>query len=119
MGMTSVKMKVMSSSDPKRSYQGEFLVDSGAHFTVLPKAVWEGLGLRSEGEQEFGLAEGKVITRKIGNALVEFRGETRATPVVLGNKDDSPLLGIITLEALGLGLDPFKRELYKAKLMLA
>ena len=65
------------------------------------------------------MADGTVIKRKIGNALIEFRGETRATPVVLGDKNDSALLGVITLEALGLGLDPFKRKLYKAKLMLA
>lgn len=112
-------MKIKSTSNSEKTYTGEFLVDSGAHFTVLPKVVWEKLGIVPKGEQEFGLADGTIIKRQIGNALVEFRGEERATPVVLGDKGDSPLLGVITLEALGLGLDPFKRQLYKAKLMLA
>lgn len=112
-------MKVKSPKNPKKVYEGEFLVDSGAHFTVLPKKVWQSLNLSIAGKQEFGLADGTIITRNVGNALVEYQGNERATTVVLGDKDDSPLLGVITLEALGLGLDPFKRQLYKAKLMLA
>ena len=35
----------------------------------------------------------------------------RDTPVVLGEKEDENLLGIVTLEIFGLILDPFKREL--------
>ena len=36
----------------------------------------------------------------------------------LGEPGDEPLLGVITLENLGLVLDPFKRELRPMKLRL-
>ena len=40
-------------------------------------------------------------------------------PVILGEPKDEALLGSLTLEALGLVLNPFTRELMPAKLMLA
>jgi hypothetical protein len=39
--------------------------------------------------------------------------------VIFGEETDEPLLGATTLESLGLMLDPFKRELYPMRMMLA
>lgn len=88
------------------------LVDSGATYTVLTRNVWEELGLKPLGEMEFILADGTVIKRFISETILELPnyGE-RHTPVVLGEKEDENLLGIVTLEIFGLILDPFKREL--------
>jgi hypothetical protein len=38
--------------------------------------------------------------------------------VILGEPGDEPLLGVITLEVLGLVLDPFKRTLQAMHLRL-
>ena len=88
------------------------LVDSGATYTVLTRNVWEELGLKPLGEMEFILADGTVIKRFTSETILELPnyGE-RHTPVVLGEKEDENLLGIVTLEIFGLILDPFKREL--------
>lgn len=118
MGTTNVTLIVKNPSNPKKSIVDEFLVDSGAVFTVLPQKIVEKLGLKPNFEQEFTLADGKLVKRKVGSALVEFQGRETASPVVLGKTNDSKLLGALTLEALGLALDPFQRKLYKAKLML-
>jgi hypothetical protein len=40
------------------------------------------------------------------------------TPVVLGHPGDEPLLGVVTLEELGLVLNPFNRRLQPMRLML-
>ncbi len=119
MGMTTVTLKVKSLKDSKKVHEGEFLVDSGAHFTVLPERVWKELGLKAEKEQAFSLADGKIVSRKLGSAFIEYAGDRIASPVVLGEKHDTPLLGVLTLEAMGLMLDPFKRTIYKSKLFLA
>ena len=76
------------------------------------------LGIKPQGTEDFSLADGKIISRKIGNALYEYKGIERAAPVLFGEKDDNLLLGIFTLEALGLSLDPLKRNLYKATLRM-
>jgi len=74
--------------------------------------VLEELGLKTLGEMEFILADGTVIKRFTSETILELPnyGE-RHTPVVLGEKEDENLLGIVTLEIFGLILDPFKREL--------
>jgi hypothetical protein len=38
--------------------------------------------------------------------------------VVLGHPGDEPLLGVVTLEELGLVLNPFNRRLQPMRLML-
>lgn len=39
--------------------------------------------------------------------------------MIFGRRGDSNLLGVITLEALGLRLDPLKRQLRPLELMIA
>lgn len=118
MGLTKVKLEITNPSAPKRKIVEEFLVDSGAFYTVLPKNLVDKLGLRPSFEQEFTLADGTTIKRPIGSAYVTFQGRKIASPVVLGKKNDSALMGILSLEALGLVLDPFERKLHPAKLVL-
>ncbi len=40
------------------------------------------------------------------------------TPVVLGEADDEAVLGVVTLEILGLVFDPFKRILKPMRMLL-
>ena len=119
MGITSTKLVLKNPANLAKSVQGDFLVDSGAHYTVVPKRMVTKLNLKASYVQEFSLADGKIIRRSIGSAFVSLEGKEFAVPVVLGEQNDSALLGVTTLEAFGLMLDPFKRTLYHSKLMLA
>ena len=118
MDVTQVSLKIKNPANPSKSFEGSFLVDSGATYTVVPKEILKKLGIKEEGKEQFVLADGKIISRKVGNALYEYQGTQRAAPVLFGEKGDSLLLGIFTLEALGLSLDPLKRQLYKATLRM-
>ena len=118
MGLTKVILEITNLEDKSKTIKGEFLVDSGSFFTVLPKRMVEKLNLKPDYKQQFSLADGTNITRQVGNAYITFEGRRTASPVVLGRIDDNPLMGVLTLEALGLILDPFKRELHPAKLIL-
>ena len=51
--------------------------------------------------------------------LIRFDGNEGHTPVVLGEKGDEALLGVVTLENLGLVLNPFDRTLRPMRMMLA
>ena len=111
-------MTVINPRYPRRKFEGDFLVDSGATITVVPEDELKKLGIKPVGEEEFSLADGKIIKRKVGNAIYKYKGDERAAPVLFGEEDDNLLLGAFTLEALGLSLDPLKRKLYKATLRL-
>lgn len=116
--MTKVNLIIKSLTDSRRQVEADFLVDSGAHFTVVPSSIVEKLGLKPNFEQSFSLADGKTIKRKVGNVMVKFEDREMAVPVVLGERNDEGLLGVTTLESFGLMLDPFQRKIYKSRLML-
>jgi clan AA aspartic protease len=96
----------------------DFLVDSGAFFTVLPEKHWKELGLEAKGNHRFSLADGTVVERPVGYALIRYGDLEGPCKIILGERDDSPLLGATALETLGLVLDPLKRRLMPAHMML-
>jgi hypothetical protein len=59
------------------------------------------------------------VTRRIGDVQFRFNGRQGASPVIFGQKDDSILLGSVSLEALRLMIDPLKRELRPLPMVLA
>lgn len=117
MGLTNISATITDLSGEKR-ITGDFLVDTGAAYTVIPKKMVGKLDIKTDRIQRFSLADGTIVTRKLGSAIVEIDGQRAASTVVIGEKDDSPLLGVITLENMGLMVDPFSRKLRPMKLML-
>jgi len=96
-----------------------FLVDSGATYSLLPDSAWRAIGLEPKRDQAFTLADGTTVRRRISEFyLVLPQGETH-TPVILGEPGDVALLGVVTLEALGLVFNPFNRTLQPMRLLLA
>ena len=119
MGLTVLKVGVGNPAKPKVTQEVEFLVDSGAVYSVVPGAILRKLGLRPLATEEFRLADGSAIKRKKGIALFRYRNRVGGADVIFGEKGDSMLLGALTLEALGLSLDPLKRELKPLPMILA
>ena len=118
MGLTHITAAVINPADPKKQMRMEFLVDSGAIYSVVPKADLKRLGIKPCGSKEFTLADGNKIIRKFGNALFSFQKTPGASPVIFGEEGDSCLLGMVSLEALGYVLDPIRRELRPLPMVL-
>ncbi len=95
-----------------------FLVDSGVFYSVVPTTVLRSLRVKPHSKRTFILADGSEITRKIGEVLFRLDGRQGAAPVIFGEKGDSTLLGTVSLEALGVMLDPIKRELRPLPMLL-
>ncbi|HUK41446.1 MAG TPA: retroviral-like aspartic protease family protein [Candidatus Acidoferrales bacterium] len=119
MGVTyvNVRLRRPDSRGPTRNVR--FLVDSGAIYSVLPKDIWQALRLKAERQVEFTLADGTTITRGVSECRFEIRGEAATSPVVLGEKNDGALLGAVTLETLGLMLNPLTREILPMRMALS
>lgn len=117
MGITTIVATVSNIDNQKKTVSAKFLIDTGASYTVIPEKFVKKLGLLAMKTQEFSLADGTVIKRKLGYAMVEINGDKSPSTVVLGEKDDSPLIGVVTLENMGLMVDPFKRKLLPMKLL--
>jgi len=118
MGLTHIRVKIANPARPKVAAELKFLVDSGASYSVVPATVLQRLGIKPTSTRSFILADGTAVKRKMGNAIFRLNGQEGASPVIFGEKDDSILLGIVSLEALGMILDPLKRELRPLPLLL-
>jgi predicted aspartyl protease len=112
-------MEVGNPANPEVTEKIEFLIDSGAVYSVVPTAVLERLGIQPLTEQTFRLADGSKIARKKGGALFKYGDQIGVADVIFGEEGDSTLLGAFTLEALGLALDPLRRELKPLPMVLA
>lgn len=119
MGLTVLKVKVGNPAKPSVTKELEFLVDSGAVYSVVPAAVLRKLGIKPLAIQEFRLADGSAIRRKKGIALFKYEDRVGGADVIFGQEGDSLLLGAFTLEALGLALDPLRRELKSLPMILS
>ncbi len=110
MGITFIDGTVLGPTGQSETLR--FLVDSGANYTLLPEVAWKKLGLQPKRAMEFVLADGTKVTRNVSECEIELKAGRQHTPVVLGEPgDDQPLLGVVTLEELGVVFDPFRREL--------
>jgi predicted aspartyl protease len=119
MGLTYVEGTVRVSGSRRRSRRVRFLIDSGALYSVLRREDWKALGLKAERELDFVLADGTSLTRGVSECSFELEGRRATSPVVLGETEDEALLGAVTLETLGLMLNPLSRTLQPMRMLLA
>jgi hypothetical protein len=65
------------------------------------------------------LADGTPIQRGVSECRVEIADNAATSPVVLGEGHDGALLGAVTLETLGLMLNPLTREILPMQMALS
>ena len=117
MGLVYLDLEVSRDGGPRETVS--FLVDSGAAYSVLPWRVWRKLGLKPKRSLDFSLADGTTVRRRLSECRFRYRDVDATSPVVLGERHDAPLLGTVTLENMGLVLNPFERTLKPMRLTLA
>ena len=115
MGLTYVDGYVKGDGGQEETLR--FLVDSGAYYSLLPVETWQSLGLEAYREEQFVLADGTVVSRDVSYCYLTLPQAEGYTPVILGEPgDDQALLGALTLETMGLLLNPFSRTLHPMRL---
>lgn len=111
MALTYLSVTVTNPSNGKaKKIDRRFLVDSGATYSVIPEEELKRLKIKPDSKQEFILANGQKIVKKMGEARFTYKDHQRTAPVVFGDKGVY-LLGATTLEVMDLILDPINRKL--------
>jgi clan AA aspartic protease len=110
MGTFRVRIEV---GDPQgtRFEAVDALVDTGASHTTAPSSLLRRLGIEPYQTGSFQLADGRLLELDIGQTWVRVNGERAITQVVFAEEGTQPLLGAVTLEQLGLGIDPIRKQL--------
>jgi predicted aspartyl protease len=120
MGFAHAPVKLLAPGDGRSPVEVEMLVDTGAIFTMVPRAVFEQLGVRPTGRRLFQTIEGRPIEREVGVVPVEVQGRQPPgpVPVVFGEPDDGAVLGVTALESMGLKVDPSAGVLIPTDLLM-
>ena len=112
-GATYISVAIRNPSDPELVWEGEFLVDTGAVDTLVPRQHLEVIGLVPEGRRTYGLADGQEVVMDIAGAKIEFLDESTWGTVIFGRANAEPLLGVTALESVGVEVDPHNATLNK------
>lgn len=113
MGTSSVKVTIANTHTPTQRSTIELLVDTRSLFSFLPELPLQDLGILPTRREDFTTISGAIIHRNMGHALFVLDGKEAITPVVFAEGKDIPVLGALTLEALGFLVDPIGRTLVR------
>jgi len=102
LGETIAEIRV---TGPKGSKAVRAVVDTGATNTVIDEDLARELGI-------VVLADGSVDKVGVGSAQIEIQGVTRIVPVYIYKET---LVGLTTLEAAGLRVNPVSETLEKVR----
>jgi len=93
----------------------KLLVDTGSEHTWVPAATLEKIGVvREKKDVRFIMANGEVVTRSVGFAILRVGSNFTIDEVVFAEPGDLALLGARTLEGLNLTVDSARKKLVAA-----
>lgn len=89
----------------------DLLVDTGATLSLIPPEVARVLGVEPFETRPVRTADGRRLDLPLAEVRFTIDGRSLTTPCLIGAPGALPLLGAVTLEALGLAPDPVQRVL--------
>lgn len=111
LGITQVTAAVRNPASPEKTWEGLFLVETGAVDCLVPGRHLRELGIEARGKRKYELADGSEVTFEVGGAEIEFMGDRVYTTVIFGADDAEPILGVTALESVGIEVDPRSQRL--------
>ncbi len=116
MGTFHTSCKIENHVDRSKSVRiPKLLVDTGSEYTWIPAAKLEKIAVNREKKDiRFVMANGEVITRSVGFAIVHIGKNFTIDEVVFAEPGDLILLGARTLEGLNLTIDAIRKKLVAA-----
>ena len=109
----SIEVENAGQRGVRRALSG-VLVDTGAELSWVPASVLESLGIPRDKQLRFRQANGTILERWTGFAVVHACGTRTVDEVVFGEPGDLLLLGARSLEGLNLRVDPVLKQLVDA-----
>jgi predicted aspartyl protease len=121
MGAFTIRCKIENvTTREKSAVVPKMLVDTGSEYTWVSAKMLEELGIeREKKDLQFKMANGQIITRSVGFAIIRYDKYFTVDEVVFAEKGDLLLLGARTLEGLNLTVNSQQKRLVAAGPLLA
>lgn len=104
MGYVRTKIQI-GSPDGKAPREVEFLTDTGAFYTTIPPKLARELGIEALAKTELTLAEKRVVEAGVSLAYIKILEREGVFQIAIVDVPE-PLIGVSTLEGLGIRVDP-------------
>ena len=115
MGLFYVGCRVLNPATSKSTVVRRLMVDTGAESTWIDTAVLEAIGLeRRKKDLQFQLANGQIVTRSVGYAVLRVDKAETVDEVVFAQRGDLQLLGARALEGMNVCVDARRKRLVAA-----
>jgi len=116
MGHIWVKVRI-GDMNRERVVDINAIVDTSATLTVIPRKLAEKLNLRVTGRTTVETGAGKLELDR-SRIWIEIIGKSEIVPVLISDATDKVLIGVTTLEVLGLQVDPITGKLKEWTILL-
>lgn len=110
---TTIAVAPLARPDDRRELK-HVMVDTGSEYNWIPRPVLEDLGVQPQRVDRFETADGRVLERQVGFAMLYAGGRATPTIVVFADVGDMVLLGALGLEGLNMRVDLGRKELVPA-----
>ena len=117
MGQVDVTIQI-SNLDQTETREVETMVDTGATYTFLPASMLREIGIVPWRTRTFRTGDDRLIEYEVGMGVISVNGYDGVVDVCFAADDAQPLLGVVTLESLGLAVDPRGRRLVDLELRI-
>lgn len=115
MGLFHVGLKLESHGDPAKAVVvPRVLVDTGSEYTWVRAETLEKAGVEPRKTLQFQMANGQLLARPVGYAILRVDRSETTDEVVFGQPGDLQLLGARALEGLNLRVDSQRKRLVAA-----
>jgi predicted aspartyl protease len=115
MGIFRTTISIASLNEPasRRDFH-DVMVDTGSEYNWIPAEALAQIGITPVRVDRFETADGRVLERDVGFAMLYAAGRSTPTLVVFAGESDLVLLGAFGLEGLNLRVDLGRKELVPA-----
>jgi predicted aspartyl protease len=114
MGIFRTTITVAALTGAPRLELADVTVDTGSEYNWIPADVLRQLGIQPVRSDRFETADGRILERPVGFAMLFAGNRSAAAAVVFAEQGDMVLLGAHGLEGLNLRVDLVRRELIPA-----
>ena len=111
MGSFSAKLRVWNPMSPENVEELEAMVDTGAAFSWMHRNRLERLGVEKLRRIGFRAIDGSIIERETAAVWVASNDFKAPDIVVMAEPGDMEVIGVHTIEGLGLAADPVQKKL--------
>jgi predicted aspartyl protease len=110
---TTVEVAHLAVPDQRR-HLAAVMVDTGSEYNWIPRALLEELSIRPQRIDRFQTADGRILKREVGFAMLYAGGRSAPSIVVFAEPGDLVLLGAHGLEGLNVRVDLLQKALVPA-----